>query len=65
MTIAYGFDVEVGRCVFCVDFVKVVIGFESLGVMDFGVEKLLMFFLRRIVNVFVLKIIKHKNKHSN
>ena len=27
MTIAYGFDVEVGRCVFCVDFVKVVIGF--------------------------------------
>ena len=48
-----------------VDFIKAVIGFESLGVMDFGVEKLLMFFLRRIVNVFVLKIIKHKNKHSN
>ena len=38
-----------------VDFIKAVIGFESLGVTDFGVEKLLMFFLRRIVNVFCFK----------
>ena len=30
-----------------VDFIKAVIGFESLGVMDFGVEKLLMFFFEK------------------
>ena len=39
------------------DFVKVVIGFEYLGVWDFGVEKLKMY--------FVVEIKKNKSKSSN
>ena len=53
--VAYGFDVEVGRCGFCKDY-------DSLGVFWY-----LRFWFGKVINVFFffLELKKKKKKHSN